>query len=177
MTAGGWVAVRRPLFAALLLGCTVSLMTVGTLSARLVAGGALAWSFVPLFEAASLALVGRGLSRRLSFSRTLDLFFAGRGAWSLALLAFGAAAAFADPLDVYGWAATVRAKSLLAVLLLPVAAWSIRVDLCFFRIVLDRTPAQAVRLLFVQRAVSWTASTGYFLGFASAPYLARMLGR
>lgn len=166
-----WIAVRRPLYAALLLGATVSLLTTGTLTLRLVVGGALTWSFVPLFEAASLAIVSRGRPSALSRSRALDLYFAGRGAWSLALIAAGGIAAYSPPLVVYFWTSSWRQRALLAGVALPVAAWSAYVDVCFFRVVLEYTSRRTVRVLAVQRVLCWTAALLYFAGMALAPYV------
>jgi len=131
---------------------------------------------VPLFETASLFLVC-ARHRRLPFSRALDLFFAGRGVWALALVAFGTAAAFADPIHVYAWGAHGRAEIGIGVLLVPVLAWSAYVDLCFFHVVLGRRRGPAAATLVAQRAVAWTAQAAYFVALASAPYVARLLGR
>jgi hypothetical protein len=169
-----WTAVRRPLFTALLLGATVSFLATGTLTVRLVLGGALVWGFVPLFEAASLAVVCRGRPAVLSLSRTLDLFFAGRGAWSLALIALGAAAAFSTPLEVDAWSSLDRPNLVVAGVAAAATAWSGYVDLCFFRVVLGYPPARAVRRLAAQRTLAWTASLAYFGGMALPPYVFRL---
>jgi hypothetical protein len=166
-----WIAARRPWYAALLLGATVSLLVTGTLTVRLVLGGALTWSFVPFFEAASLAVVSQGRPSALSRARALDLYFAGRGAWSLALIALGAVAACSPPLVVYFWASSWRQRGLLAAFLFPVAAWSAYVDFCFFRVVLEYSWPRALRRLAAQRALSWTASLVYFAGMALSPYI------
>ncbi|MBI3402083.1 MAG: hypothetical protein HY048_11740 [Acidobacteria bacterium] len=47
----------------MLLGCCVSLIVSGRLTARLVAGSTIAWSFIPLFEVAAFAIVRRRLGR------------------------------------------------------------------------------------------------------------------
>ena len=172
-----WIGARRPLYAALLLGATVSLLTTGTLTLRLVLGGALTWSFVPLFEAASVAIASHGRPSALSRSRALDLYFAGRGAWSLALIALGAVAAYSPPLVVYFWASSWHQRALLAGFALPVAAWSAYVDVCFFRVVLEYSSRRAVRVLAVQRALSWTASFLYFAGMALSPYIVGIFRR
>src|SRR4051794_17665974 len=53
----GWrVGLRRPTACALVLGSAVSLIVSGRLTPRLVAGGALSWSFVPAFEALAFAI-------------------------------------------------------------------------------------------------------------------------
>lgn len=171
---GVWIALRRPLFAALLLGATVSFLATGTLTLRLVLGGALVWSFVPLLEAASLAVVCRSRPAALSRSRALDLFFAGRGAWSLLLILVSAAAAFSEPLHVYAWTAMPQ-EAVIGSGLLIVAAWSAYVDLCFFRVVLEYPAPRAMRALAIQRTLSWTVSLAYFVGMAASPYVFSLL--
>jgi hypothetical protein len=175
--SGAWLLLRRPLLATLLLGSVVSLLTTGMLTARLVCGGALVWSFVPAIQLASLAIVSTGARPKARFSRRADLFFAGTGAEWLFLLAFGLAAAFADPLAVYGWFGTAAEKAGLAAVAAPLAAWSAYGDFWFFRIVLEQRPASALVRLLAQRALSWGALALYFAGMASAPFLARALGR
>ena len=173
---GAWIALRRPLFAALLLGATVSFLATGTLTARLVLGGALAWSFVPLIEAVALAVACRSRPAALSRARALDLFFAGRGAWSLLLIVASAAAAFSDPLRVYAWTAWPQ-EAVLGSALLIAAGWSAHVDSCFLRVVLEYPPAKAMRVLALQRALSWTASLAWFVGMAGSPYVVALLRR
>jgi hypothetical protein len=173
---GGWIGLRRPLFAALLLGATVSFLATATLTLRLVLGGALTWSFVPLCETLSLAVTCRTRPAALSRARALDLFFAGQGAWSLVLIIVSAAAAFSDPLRVYAWTAWPQ-EALIGIGLLGAALWSGYVDLCFFRVVLEYPPAKARRALVLQRALCWSASLAWFVGMAGSPYVFALLRR
>src|SRR4051812_48942776 len=53
-----WLAVRRPLLVALVLGCATSLMTSGRLTLRLLVPAAVYWSFIPVLEVAGLWAVG-----------------------------------------------------------------------------------------------------------------------
>ena len=47
--AGGiWLAAKRPLLLAFLIGCTISLVTSQGLNLRLAVGATICWSFVPL---------------------------------------------------------------------------------------------------------------------------------
>jgi hypothetical protein len=175
--SGAWILVRRPLLATLLFGSVVSLLTTGMLTARLVCGGALLWSFVPAIQLASLAVVSAGVRPEIPFSRRVDLFFAGTGPEWLFFLAFGLAAAFADPLAVYGWFGTTAEKVALFAIAAPLAAWSAYIDFWFFRTVLGQPPASTLARLLAQRALSWATLALYFAGMASAPFVARALGR
>jgi hypothetical protein len=57
------VALRRPLLLAFTLGCAVSLLASGRLSARLIVDGAVSFAFVPVFEVlAFAALYRRGIA-------------------------------------------------------------------------------------------------------------------
>ena len=147
---GRWLLVRRPAFVALVLGCTISLLTAHSLTLRLVASGALTWSFVPLLEMAGLAVVWRLGSRPLSVPRAVDLFFTGHGLWSLWLIALAAywSSVPAPPLTYRRFAIWAAAAG--AVLL-----WSAYVDFCFHRSVLRSSPARSVCHILLQRALCW----------------------
>ena len=100
-TGGIWLAVRRHLFLAFLLGCTISLITSEGLSWRLAGSAAIYWSFVPLVEAGALiALAGRNRTG-LSLPRMIDLFFSGHGPWSLWLIGLSAIWSFFPPARAY----------------------------------------------------------------------------
>ena len=145
--------VNRPLFFAFLIGCTVSLLTSATLTARLAAPAMLNWSFVPIIEIASLAVVCRRTRRNTPFPHLVDLFFRGCGPWSAWLIGLSVIWAFLSPITV------ASHFSLSRVWLygggIAAAAWSAFIDLSFFRFVLERDPRSAVRDLVFQRAISW----------------------
>jgi hypothetical protein len=133
-----WSAVKRPLFMALLLGCMVSLVVSQRLTLRHVAGGAVNASILLLGQIAALAIVC-GRERRSSFPRTIELFFAGYGPWTLWILAFSA---------VWSFASTSRAFTLAGPgTMVPTAAlvtvWSCYINYRFFERVFQRSRARA----------------------------------
>jgi hypothetical protein len=167
---GVWLAVKRPLFLAFLLGCTISLVTSPGLNARLAAGGMACWSFVPLAGIAALIAVCSGNRDGLSLARTIDLFFSGQGPWALWLIGLCAiwsflppARAFAvfDPFWLYG-AASVA------------IVWSGWIDFCFFRLVLGRGRAGAWGGLLLQRLISWSLVILIFGAPSIPPEIARL---
>jgi len=170
-TGEKWLLLRRPLLLALFLGCTISLLTSGRLTLRLVVSGAITWSFVPLLEMASLALVF-GRRRIRPFPQTVDLFFLGQGPWLCWLIAFGAFWAIDTAIGeslfwVWFWIGSAAAAGL----------WSAYLDLWFFRRVLRRTPARAVCELLMQRAIAWGVGVVYFGAGSLWPDLVGRLGR
>jgi hypothetical protein len=164
-------AIKRLLFSALLLGCTISLIVSGRLTLRLVVGGALAWSFVPLVQTASFAAVHRAFRAATTFSRDLDLFFAGSAPWSIWLIGLGALATVSSPLQIVGWTATTSSLAVVAASVTPVVLWSGYIDFCFYREVWRRDHRDAIRVLVAYRAFCWTAGLLYFFGFAGWPLL------
>ena len=174
-SGGWWIGLRRPLFVALLLGCCLSLVVSGRLTARVIAGGAVAWSFIPLFELVSFAVVGRRASTNVPFSRDVDLFFAGHGPWSMSLIAVAAVASFI-PIQAATWTASTPGLITLAAMAAAIAIWSGYIDFCFYRVVLGKTGTRAVRALLLQRAIGWTLTIIYFFGNAGWPLVAERLG-
>jgi hypothetical protein len=165
-----WIALRRPLLLAFVLGCAVSLMTSGRLTLRLAAPATIYWSFVPLCEIGSLALVSRG--RKISFAETIDRFCAGHTAWLLWLIVFAAFWAFVPPVDAWRWAGN-RLWMPSAWLVL---AWSAYVDFGFFRRVLGRSRARAWRDLLAQRLLCWAAALAIFLASSGLQVVDSALG-
>jgi hypothetical protein len=154
---GIWLAFKRPLFVAFVLGCTMSLLASASLTLRLLGPAAIYWSFVPLAGTGALAAVCRGDRRILSFPRTIDLFFTGHGPWSLWLIGLSAIRSFFAP---------ARAFSLTSVWLYGVSAmvivWSAYIDFCFFRLVFGRSRTRASRDLLLQRSISWSLIIAIF---------------
>ena len=149
--AGPWVLLRRPLLALLVTACMVSLLTVGSLSARLILTSLAAWAFLPLLQVLSLAAVGR--RDGISFPAAVDLFFTGYGPcllWLVALAAFWSSVAVFSDLAFELWACS----------LCVVCAWSWYVDLSLFR----RISPHPVRGLLLQRALSWVSIFAVFAG-------------
>jgi len=163
---------RRPLILAVALGCMVSLITSGRLTLRLAAPATIYWSFVPLCEIGSLAVVWRRRDK-IPLSRAIDLFFTGHGPWFLWLTAFAAAWAFLSPVRLFGWANGAFVWERVAWL---TGAWSLYMDFWFFRRVFHRTPRDAARDLAVQRAICWGAALVVFVASAGWQVVASKLG-
>ena len=132
--------LKRPLFLAFFLGCTVSFLTSGTLTLRLIGPAMMYWSFVPLIEIAALAAVCWSNRENIPFPKLIDSFFRGYGPWLLWLAGMCAIWAFL-------W---LGAGGALAI------AWSVYIDFSFFRSVLRRSRAGAARELALQRLFAWS---------------------
>jgi hypothetical protein len=149
-----WLALKRPLLLAFFLGCTVSFLTVRTLTLRLVIPGMIYWSFVPLIEVAALAAVCWSDRRNVSFPHLINSFFSGFRPWLLWLTGMCAIWSLLSP------AATPLDYTISIVWLFcgvaAALAWSGYLDFRFFRSVLRRSPARAVRALVLQRLLSWS---------------------
>ena len=161
---------------ALLLGCCVSLIASGRLTARLVLGSTIAWSFIPIFEVAAFAIVRRRARSIRTFARDLDLFSAGRRPWAMFLVAAAALAAFLTPLQLNDWAEAPLTLAVLAPIAAGVAIRSGYLDFRFYRDALDRASGDAMRDALLQRAISWTAAVVYFGGNAGWPLVAQWIG-
>ena len=161
-------ALRRPFFLAVFLACCVTLITAWRLDFRLVAGETVSWAVLPLLQ--MFALAGACVFRRrsLPFSLLIDLFFTGFGPWLLWLIGFVLAVSVTSPVRAARWVTPPDVTVLLGTLL-PVFLWSICIDYRFFRVVMERTRAQAVRDLAVQRIIGWAAWALSFYGYVLAP--------
>jgi hypothetical protein len=149
-----WIALKRPLFLAFLLGCTVSFLTVRTLSVRLIVPGMIYWSFVPLIEIGALIAVCRGDHQNISLPRLIDSFFSGYRPWFLWLTGMCAIwsllAPAAKSLD---WTISVLWLFCGVAVAVP---WSAYIDFRFFTSILRRDRARAARELVIQRLISWS---------------------
>jgi hypothetical protein len=155
-----WTLVRRPLLLMLLLGYGVSLIASGRFTLRLVVDGALSFAFVPLCEFAGLAVVYRLRRPTLSFAEAVDRFFAGNTPWLWWFLGVLIAAAVL-PVRQHGH----LLPALLVAAVLPIVL-SVFIDVRFFRDVMGSTRGQARLDVTLQRVISWSAATAYFLGLA-----------
>jgi hypothetical protein len=169
VNGGRWQALRRPMLVAVVFGCAISLMTSGRLTLRLAGPATIYWSFVPLLEVASLAAV----SRNLISPRVIDLFFMGHAPWSLWLVGFAAIWALVPPIRVFAWMAD---KSIWYGSAIAVMAWSGYIDFWFYRRVLKRPPARALRDLLLQRLIAWPLALFCFLASAGWQVVATRLG-
>jgi hypothetical protein len=138
-----WIGLKRPLFLAILHGCTVSFLTSGTLTLRLIGPATIYF-----------AAVCWSNRQNVPFPRLIDLFFRGYGPWLLWLAGMCAIWACLSPsAKSFDWTVSIvwlGAGGALAV------AWSLYVDFSFFRSVLRRSPAAAARELALQRLISWS---------------------
>ena len=157
--SAAWMASRRPLLFALVLGCGVSLLASGRFTLRLVVDGTLSFAFVPLCELVAFAIVYRLQRGTRPFAQAVDRYFAGNTPWLWWLVA-SMAAARCCPL--------VELGSLLAPLLftspIPIAL-SVRFDWRLFRERRAHTTAGDGGRRPAAR-VAWSLATAYFLGVA-----------
>ena len=153
---GAWAALRRPLALAAFMGCAVSLLTSGRITLRLALPGAIYWSFVPIFQAAALAVVCGGKLR----ARQVDLFFTSNGPWFLWLTAFSALWAFRPPGAAYEW---VVHKWIWYGSAWLMGGWCFAIDYQFFRRVEGRAPGSALGALTVQRLLTWGTGMTVFV--------------
>src|SRR5579862_1734063 len=160
-----WVLLRRPLLLLFVVGCFVSIEASGRFSARLIADGMVSFAFVPIVEAASLALVWRFGGRRLRFNSAVDAFFATNAPWLLWIAGMSAFRAVAPP--VLAAAPPRLLFWSLAATPVPVVWIALRSDLRLFQESL--APVHPVRALMLQRSVAWTCALGYFFGIAVWP--------
>ncbi len=139
-------------------------MTAGRLTLRLALPAALLWSFVPLLEIASLAIVCRG---SLPIRRAVGLFFVGHAPWSLWMVASAAVWGLLPTAAVYPhvllWKATAAA----------VLAWSAYIDYGFFR---EICGGRALARLLAQRALCWIPGSLLFVAPAGWQTIASALG-
>ena len=149
-----WLGLKRPLFLAFFLGCTVSFLTSGTLTLRLIGPAMMYWSFVPLIEIAALAAVCWSNRENIPFPKLIDSFFRGYGPWLLWLAGMCAIwALLSPPAKSFDWTVCILwlgAGGTLAI------AWSVYIDFSFFRSVLRRSRAGAARELALQRLFAWS---------------------
>jgi hypothetical protein len=167
--AKAWIAVRRPLLVAFVLGCSVSLMTSGRVTLRLAGPATVYWSFVPLAGIAGLAVVS---GRRLH-AETIDEFFRGYLPWMLLIVAFAALWAFIPAPVAFARTDDPLVWEGLAVVPL---VWSSRTDLHFFERMFGCNRREAVRYLLVHRLVSWPIALAIFVWSAGVQVIASGLG-
>jgi len=171
----GWVRIlKRILFLALFLGGIVSLTSSGRLTARLVLGGALCWSFAPLLQIVSMLVVLRWLhNAQTPTLRSLELFLWGHGPWSFWLLGVAGICCFVSPLRCYAWALEPGAARFLA-LLVPLA-WSNAVTFGFLRGGLRMSPSRSALGILLHGAMIWGFVLAFFL--VSGQLWFRIIGR
>ena len=158
-----WLAFKKPMLVAFFIGCTVSFLTSGTLTLRLIGPATIYWGFVPLIEIAALSAACWRDRHGIPFPRLIDSFFRGYSPWLLWLTGLCAIWTLLSPSSrSLDW--TLTTVWLLGGAALAIA-WSLYIDFRFFRSVLRRTPAGAVRQLALQRLISWSL----IMAIAGAP--------
>ena len=81
-------ALKLPALLAVMLGLLNSTAAAGHVTATLVASEIVAWSFVPLLQLLTGAvLIASAKTRRVTFPRAIELLFAAHAPWSLWLVA------------------------------------------------------------------------------------------
>lgn len=164
--------LRRPLFVALVFGCTISLMDAGRLTLRLALPAAIWWTWVPLLEILSL-YAASPTARRMPWRPTIDAYFRSHTLWLVWLIAFSAYWAFLPAETAFAWLWRHNVWYIAAAIVVTWGAW---LDYGFFRQILKRSPWQAGRELFFQRLLAWISGAAIFAGTAGWQTLATKLG-
>ena len=146
--------VRRPLFAALMLGAFVSITASGRLNALLVFDGLLFWSFVPLLQALTMMCLVLLFARpTLPKVRVVDLFFMGHGPWYLWLLMISGTCLLMPTKQIFMW--PVTSGWILPLSLLMVWMWSNFTTLGFLKGALHLSIGRAVSMLLAYNLCFW----------------------
>lgn len=90
--AGSWIrACRTPCMVAVMLATTGSIAAAGSITLRLFASSLLSWSFVPVLQFTTSAVVaGRAPARAIGLPRRIELLFDGHAPWALWLVGVAA---------------------------------------------------------------------------------------
>jgi hypothetical protein len=162
-------SLELPILTALLLGVVFAVADSNRPSLRLVAGCAVAWSFVPALQIASVAATWLAFARRrLPLRRAIHLHFLGHLPWSLWLLLLaGIASATPPEREVNLWkvaSATVAVPFL----------WSRAIGWQFFRRAYGLEARAAVLATVLHLGIVLGSIAGYFL--ATGQLAPRLLG-
>jgi hypothetical protein len=168
-----WIAIRRPLRMAIVLGCAMSLMTEGRITLRLAVPAAIYWSFIPLFQAACLILSYRQARPEIPLARAIDLAFAGATPWLLWLTAYTSIWVFLPPAGGYTWSNRHEIWYSLAAC---AALWSAYIDFHYFRVIFGKTAASAGGTILWHRFVCWALGLSIFVLSAGWQTVAERLG-
>lgn len=160
--------LELPILGALLLGVVFAVVDSNRPSLRLVAGCAVAWSFVPALQIASVAATWLAFARRrLPLRRAIHLHFLGHLPWSLWLLLLAAIASGTSP----------RHEEVLWKLLATAAVpflWSRAIGWHFFRRVYGLGRSAALLATLLHLGVVLGSIAGFFL--VSGQLAPRILG-
>ncbi|MCA9519537.1 MAG: hypothetical protein KC609_01125 [Myxococcales bacterium] len=127
------LALRRPLMTLLAIGWFVSMTAAGRLVAWHLGFAAFFWGFLPVYQMIVLTALFAFFPSpyALSWSRRVDLYFSGNGAWYLFMSALVAVCLFAP--NVYTAMSALLRYGVLPGALLCAFIWSIVVSHAFFR--------------------------------------------
>jgi hypothetical protein len=168
-----WIAIRRPLFLCVALGCIMSLLTEGRITLRLAIPAAVYWSFIPLLQAACVAISHRRVRPEIPLARAIDLSFGADGPWFLWLLVYCSFWVLLPPDRAYRLASYHTIWYSAAVF---AGLWSAYIDYWFFRTVFGSRPGHAGGLLVLYRAACWSAGLIIFVLPAGWQTVAGWLG-
>jgi hypothetical protein len=151
---GVWVAVRRPLFVALIQGVAVSMAATRSVAAPVVASVALCWTTALIVQLiAALVLISSTPRRDISIACALDLLFLGHAPWSLWLLAAAGAL-------TWGPSASGIPRLAIAAMVVP-AALTARIVAAFAETVLRTSPQTAIRRAILHQGLTWAALVAF----------------
>jgi hypothetical protein len=155
-----WIALRRPLLMAVVLGCVMSLMTEGALVLRLALPAVFYWSFLPLMQVACVAAAHRWFRPGISLARAIDLSFLAGTPWLLWLSAYAALWVLLPPGFAFFWA---NKRLLIYGTAGVAAAWSAYIDFWLFRVVFAQSPSRAGGAMLVERVACWSVGLAIFV--------------
>ncbi len=153
-------------------GCMISLVTSQRLTMRHVVGGAIHASLLLLGQIAALAIVA-GRERKISFTRTVDIFFAGYGPWMLWIIWLSSVWAFTSKDHAHRFAGVGSMMPTAAI----VGLWSCYINFRFFERVLQRERARAARNVVQLAVMCWILCILIFGYGVLESELMRLLGR
>jgi len=151
--------LELPLLSALLLGIGFAVVDSKRPSLRLVMGCAVAWSFLPALQIASVAASWFAFGRsRISLRRAIHFHFLGHLPWSLWLLAIAAVASAASPHP------EMEVLELVSATVGIPFVWSRVIGWQFFRRVYGLGRGATLLATILHAAVVLGAILGFFLG-------------
>jgi len=146
---GFWIAIRRPLFVALIQGVAISMTATRTVAAPVVISLTICWTTVILIQiVAALLVIGSSNRRGVPRSRAIDLFFLGHAPWSLWLLAVAAVSTSLTDVSL----------TLLLLSALAPAALTARTIRAFAERVLGAPRGEAIRRTLLHQSFIWTVA-------------------
>ena len=141
------------------MGVALSLSATNSLNVRVTVDGMISFLFVPLAGVLAAGILYLRSDRRMPFARVVDGFFASNYPWLLWLLVFCVWQVLTHGTGNF----VVLVWAVIVTLIVP-AAWTLYLDLQFFRVVLSRRAV--IGDLMFTRALSWFVALAYFGGIA-----------